>query len=66
MKKRSYFQPQTACVYLQAEQALLNYSAQTSNPINGGDPTGGYGNGTTTSPFGAPAAAPENSFDWNN
>lgn len=62
MSKKNYLMPEIEKFYMQAEQPLLNYSAQTSNPIDGGDPTGGHGNGTTVSPFSASAAAPEQPF----
>lgn len=58
--KKIYLKPCSGRVDLQTLQPLLNYSAQTSNPVNGGDPTGG--NGGAYNPFDA-LGAPERPFD---
>ena len=50
MKKSIYLKPTTTCVHLNIEEHLLTISAATTNPVEGGDPTGG--NGSTPNPFG--------------
>ena len=49
MAKRDYTKPLATVVCLKMESALLVFSASTSDPKKGGDPTGG--NGTTPNPF---------------
>ena len=36
---------------MQTESSFLTFSAETTNPVEGGDPTGG--NGETPNPFGS-------------
>ncbi|WP_276650216.1 aminotransferase [Prevotella pallens] len=54
--KMAYLQPVCTCVNVQAESHILTISATTTNPVEGGDPTGGSGNGNTPNPFGNSAA----------
>ena len=56
MQKMSYLQPVCTCVNVQAESHILVISGTTTNPVEGGDPTGGSGNGNTPNPFGNSAA----------
>lgn len=49
--KMAYLQPVCTCVNVQAESHILTISATTTNPVEGGDPTGGSGNGNVTNPF---------------
>ncbi|MBF1426018.1 MAG: aminotransferase, partial [Prevotella histicola] len=39
--KKTYRRPNTTVVLLAAESALMTISAATSDPTEGGDPTGG-------------------------
>jgi hypothetical protein len=50
--KMAYLQPVCTCVNVQAESHILTISATTTDPVEGGDPTGGNGNGNTPNPFG--------------
>ena len=54
--KMAYLQPVCTCVNVQAESHILTISATTTNPVEGGDPTGGSSNGNTPNPFGNSAA----------
>lgn len=54
--KMAYLQPVCTCVNVQAESHILTISATTTNPVEGGDPTGGTGNGSTPNPFTSGAA----------
>lgn len=54
--KMAYLQPVCTCVNVQAESHILTISATTTNPVEGGDPTGGSGNGNTPNPFTSGAA----------
>ena len=54
--KMAYLQPVCTFVNVQAESHILTISATTTNPVEGGDPTGGSGNGNTPNPFGNSAA----------
>ena len=56
MQKISYLQPVCTCVNVQAESHILVISGTTTNPVEGGDPTGGSGNGNATNPFTSGAA----------
>lgn len=49
--KMAYLQPVCAFVNVQAESHILTISATTTNPVEGGDPTGGSGNGSAPNPF---------------
>ena len=48
--KKIYCSPVTTLIVFEAEEKLLVISAETTNPVEGGDPTGG--NGSTPHPFG--------------
>ncbi len=48
--KKIYCSPVTTLIVFEAEEKLLVISAETTNPVEGGDPTGG--NGSTPNPFG--------------
>ena len=63
-QKRSYLQPVCTCVNVQAESHILVISATTTNPVEGGDPTGGSGNGNATNPFGNSAAHSKEQPSW--
>ena len=54
--KMAYLQPVCTCVNVQAESHILTISATTTNPVEGGDPTGGSGNGSVPNPFTSGAA----------
>lgn len=54
--KMAYLQPVCTFVNVQAESHILTISATTTNPVEGGDPTGGSGNGNTPNPFTSGAA----------
>lgn len=54
--KMAYLQPVCTFVNVQAESHILTISAATTNPVEGGDPTGGSGNGNTPNPFTSGAA----------
>lgn len=51
MNKKKYLSPSSRIVWLNTKSTILNNSAGTSNPNEGGDPTGG--GGTSPNPFGA-------------
>jgi conserved domain protein len=57
---KEYVKPSVAVYLAQHESALLEISAETTNPKEGGDPTGG--DKTTPNPFG-PSSAKEQWFD---
>lgn len=63
-QKTSYLQPVCTCVNVQAESHILVISATTTNPIEGGDPTHGSGNGSTPNPFGNSAANSKEQPSW--
>lgn len=63
-QKISYLQPVCTCVNVQAESHILVISATTSNPVEGGDPTGGSGNGNATNPFENSAANSKKQPSW--
>ena len=44
--KKTYRRPNTTVVLLAAESSLMTISASTSDPTEGGDPTGGNNQGT--------------------
>lgn len=54
--KMAYLQPVCTCVNVQTESQILTISGSTTNPVEGGDPTGGSGNGNTPNPFTSGAA----------
>lgn len=49
--KMAYFQPVCTFVNVQAESHILTISGSTTDPVEGGDPTGGNGNGSAPNPF---------------
>lgn len=57
---KEYVKPSVAVYLAQHESALLEISAETTNPKEGGDPTGG--DNTTPNPFGS-SSAKEQWFD---
>lgn len=63
IQKRSYSKPTTTCVRMKIEEQLLTISAATTNPVEGGDPTGG--NGSTPNPFETSGAAKLYTWDYN-
>ena len=64
MQKMSYLQPVCTCVNVQAESHSLVISGTTTNPVEGGDPTGGSGNGNATNPFGNSGAQSKGQPSW--
>lgn len=62
--KMAYLQPVCTCVNVQAESHILTISATTTNPVEGGDPTGGSGNGNTPNPFGNSGALSKGQPSW--
>lgn len=48
--KMAYLQPVCTFVNVQAE-STLTISGSTTDPVEGGDPTGGNGNGSAPNPF---------------
>lgn len=48
-KKKNYCKPCTLCVRMENTETLLTISGSTTDPAEGGDPTGG--NGSTPNPF---------------
>lgn len=62
--KMAYLQPVCMCVNVQAESHILTISATTTNPVEGGDPTGGSGNGNTPNPFGNSGAQSKEQPSW--
>lgn len=63
-QKMSYLQPVCTCVNVQAESHILVISATTTNPVEGGDPTGGSGNGSAPNPFGNSGAQSKEQPSW--
>ena len=63
IQKRSYSKPTTTCVRMKIEEQLLTISAATTNPVEGGDPTGG--NGSTPNPFETSGSAKLYTWDYN-
>ena len=61
-QKNIYSKPATTFVCLKIEEQLLTISAATTNPVEGGDPTGG--NGSTPNPFGTSGNAKLYSWDY--
>lgn len=62
--KMAYLQPVCTCVNVQAESHILTISATTTNPVEGGDPTGGSGNGNTPNPFGNSGVQSKEQPSW--
>ena len=62
--KMAYLQPVCMCVNVQAESHILTISATTTNPVEGGDPTGGNGNGNTPNPFRNSGAQSKGQPSW--
>ena len=60
----AYLQPVCTCVNVQAESHILTISATTTNPVEGGDPTGGNGNGNTPNPFRNSGAQSKGQPSW--
>lgn len=54
--KMAYLQPVCTFVNVQAESHILTISGSTTDPVEGGDPTHGSGNGSTPNPFTSGAA----------
>lgn len=52
--KKTYRRPNTTVVLLAAESSLMTISASTSDPTEGGDPTGG--DNSTPNPFASTSA----------
>ena len=52
--KKTYRRPNTTVVLLAAESSLLTISAETTDPTEGGDPTGG--DNSTPNPFASSSA----------
>ncbi|MBW4777387.1 aminotransferase [Prevotella histicola] len=52
--KKTYRGPNTTVVLLAAESSLMTISASTSDPTEGGDPTGG--DNSTPNPFASSSA----------
>lgn len=52
--KKTYRRPNTTVVLLAAESSLMTISAETTNPTEGGDPTGG--DNSTPNPFASSSA----------
>lgn len=63
-QKKSYLQPVCTCVNVQAESHILVISATTTNPIEGGDPTHGSGNGSIPNPFASSTAKSKEQPSW--
>lgn len=62
--KMAYLQPVCTFVNVQAESHILTISATTTNPVEGGDPTGGSGNGNTPNPFTSGTAHSKTQPNW--
>lgn len=60
----SYLQPVCTFVNVQLDSHILVISATTTNPVEGGDPTGGSGNGSVTNPFTSGAAHSKQQPSW--
>ena len=59
--KKIYCSPVTTLIVFEAEVKLLTISAGTTDPVEGGDPTGG--NGSTPNPFAAFGNAKRHTWD---
>ncbi len=59
--KKIYCSPVTTLIVFEAEAKLLTISAGTTDPVEGGDPTGG--NGSTPNPFAAFNHAKRHTWD---
>jgi hypothetical protein len=53
MEKKNYVSPKVDVIPVKTEMALLNWTAGTSSPQEGGDPTGSGGGTTDPNPFGS-------------
>jgi len=62
--KMAYLQPVCTFVNVQAESHILTISGSTTDPVEGGDPTGGSGNGNTPNPFGNSGAQSKEQPSW--
>lgn len=62
--KMAYLQPVCTCVNVQAESHILTISGSTTDPVEGGDPTHGSGNGSTPNPFTSGAAHSKEQPSW--
>ena len=62
--KKIYCSPVTTLIVFEAEEKLLTISAGTTDPEEGGDPTGGSGNGNTPNPFGNSGAQSTEQPSW--
>ena len=62
--KMAYLQPVCTFVNVQAESHILTISGSTTDPVEGGDPTGGSGNGNTPNPFGNSGAQSKGQPSW--
>lgn len=62
--KMAYLQPVCMFVNVQAESHILTISGSTTDPVEGGDPTGGSGNGNTPNPFGNSGAQSKEQPSW--
>ena len=60
----AYLQPVCTFVNVQAESHILTISGSTTDPVEGGDPTGGSGNGNTPNPFGNSGAQSKEQPSW--
>ncbi len=63
-QKMSYLQPICTFVNVQEESHVLVMSAETTDPTEGGDPTGGSGNGSTPNPFTSGGAHSKEQPSW--
>lgn len=63
-QKISYLQPICTLVKVQIESHILKISAETTNPEEGGDPTGGSGNGSAPNPFTSGGAHSKEQPSW--
>ena len=59
-----YLQPVCTFVNVQFDSHILVISATTTNPVEGGDPTGGSGNGSVTNPFTSGATNSKQQPSW--
>lgn len=62
--KMAYLQPVCTFVNVQAESHILTISGSTTDPVEGGDPTHGNGNGSTPNPFTSGAAHSKEQPSW--
>ena len=61
-QRMSYLQPVCTFVNVQLDSHILVISATTTNPVEGGDPTGG--NGSAPNPFTSGAANSKQQPSW--